>query len=356
MFYKKELDFLIKLFTKRGISIKVLPAIEFAEEVDIIPSALYKLTDVLGLHYNFLLLPETDAPTLLLIGPYETSDVTAETSSLMTALDIFCETIWGENSNFREIVIDGELKKSFSTLSWEKENTDGYIFAYTMRQMESKYSYENEMLKAVTAGHSHKADIFFPDTEKEFFEKRIADSLRNSKNYLIIMNTLCRKAAEKGGVHPLFLDKTSSEYALKIEQLTSTKDIQDFIRQIFKTYCKLVKNHNTKPYSRLVQNVILYIESNLNADLSLSTLASLNNVSSSYLSTLFRKDVGTNLTNYVNSKRMENAQRLLEDSNSQIQVIAQNCGYLDVQYFSKLFKRYTGSSPQKYREQIRKEY
>ena len=117
----------------------------------------------------------------------------------------------------------------------------------------------------------------------------------------------------------------------------------------------MVKNYNTKPYSRLVQNVILYVESNLNADLSLSTLANLNNVSSSYLSTLFKKDVGTNLTNYVNSKRMENAQRLLEDSNSQIQVIAQNCGYLDVQYFSKLFKRYTGSSPQKYREQIRKE-
>ncbi len=356
MFYKRELDFLTRLFTKSGISLKVIPVKDFVDNADIVPNASYKLTDVLGLHYNFLLLPEIVVPTLLLIGPYESSDMTAETSSLMTALDIFCETIWGGKDNYKEVVIDGELKKSFGSFSWENEKTDDYVFSYSMRQMETKYAYENEILAAVEAGHSHKADIFFPDTNKEFFESRISDSLRNTKNYLVIMNTLCRKAAEKGGVHPLYLNKTSSEFASQIETLNTTKDIQVFIRQIFKTYCKLVKNHNTKPYSKLIQNVIIYVESNLDADLSLSTLAKLNNVSASYLSMLFKKEVRTNLTTYVTTKRVESAQKLLEDTNLQIQNIAQNLGYLDVHYFSKIFKKSTGTSPQKYRENIRKGY
>lgn len=166
MTYKRELDFIKKLFEKSGISLKVTPTKDFVEAVDIYSHTFYKLTDVLGLHYIFFLLPETDESTLLLIGPYESSDMTMETGSLMSALDIFCETIWGGKENYKETVIDGELKNSFSSFSWENSDTDQYIFSFNMRQMETRYAYENEILSAVSAGHSHKAEIFFPDTTK----------------------------------------------------------------------------------------------------------------------------------------------------------------------------------------------
>ena len=103
MFYQRELDFLKKVFIKCGISLKVLPTKEFVESVDIAPNIFYRLTDVLGLHYIFFLLPDTPESTLLLIGPFESSDMTAETSSLMTSLDVFCETIWGNKSSYKEL-------------------------------------------------------------------------------------------------------------------------------------------------------------------------------------------------------------------------------------------------------------
>lgn len=350
MFYQKELDFLKKIFIKCGISLKVLPTREFVESVDIAPNIFYRLTDVLGLHYIFFLLPDTAESTLLLIGPYESSDMTAETSSLMTSLDVFCETIWGSKSSYKEVVIDGELKSAFGTFPFGGNESDEYIFSYNMRQMESRYSYENELMEAVTLGQSHKADIFFPDSKKELFEKRISDNLRNTKNYLIIMNTLCRKAAEKGGVHPFYLNNLSSEYAGKIESLYSTKDTQKLMRTIFKGYCKLVKNHNTKNYSKIVQNAILYIESNLDSDLGLSQLAKLNNVNSSYLSTLFKGETGMTITEFITRKRVDLAKHLLENQNIQIQSVAQKCGIFDLQYFSKVFKKHTGMTPRQFRE------
>ncbi len=354
MFYQKELDFLTKLFIKCGISLKVIPTKDFVEAADITSNTFYRLTDVLGLHYIFFLLPQTTESTLLLIGPYESSDMTAETSALMSALNIFCEHIWKGKENYTEVVIDGELKNSFGSFSWENDATDEYIFSYTMRQMESRYAYENELLDAISMGHSHKVDLYFPTSKSDMFENRLTDTLRNTKNYLIIMNTLCRKAAEKGGVHPFYLHKLSSEYAAKIETLYATKDSQKLMREMFKSYCTLVKNHNTKHYSNIVQNAIIYIEANLESDLGLSNIAKLNNVSSGYLSTLFKEETGITITNFIAKKRIELAQHLLQNGNVQIQSVAQKCGILDVQYFSKLFKKYTGKTPREYRESFKK--
>lgn len=352
MFYQRDLDFLSKTFTKCGISFRVMPVKDFGEAVDITPRAFYRLTDVLGLHYIFFLLPGTPEETLLLIGPYEATEMAAENGSLMVSLDIFCETIWGDKSSYEEVIIDGELKSSFSTLPFGKDDTDEYVFSYNMRQMEARYAYENEILDAVASGHSHRAELFFPKTKKNILDNRFKDTLRNTKNYLIIMNTLCRKAAEKGGVHPLYLNRLSSQYAQEIESHTHIDDVTAFMRNIFKDYCKMVKNHNTKNYSILVQDAILYIESNLESDLSLHTLAKYNNVTPSYLSTLFKRETGITLTSFVTEKRISLAKHLLHTTNMQVQNVAQECGILDVQYFSKVFKKYTGKSPKEYRESL----
>ena len=107
-----------------------------------------------------------------------------------------------------------------------------------------------------------------------------------------------------------------------------------------------------KGYSLLVQKVVTQIDYDLTADLGLKAISSLLNVNSSYLSTLFKKETGTTLTEYVNRKRIEHALFLLNSTNMQIQVIAQYCGIPDVNYFTKIFKKIIGQTPKDYREQI----
>ena len=72
------------------------------------------------------------------------------------------------------------------------------------------------------------------------------------------------------------------------------------------------------------------------------------NINASYLSNTFRKEIGTTLTDYVRTKRIEYAKKLLETTSLQIQSIAQKCGILDLNYFSKVFKKYTGLTPSEY--------
>lgn len=219
-----------------------------------------------------------------------------------------------------------------------------------IRAMELRYEYENRMMDAITHGDLSIAENITGTFTDSVFEERAADPLRNLQNYCIIMNTLCRKAAEAGGVHPVFLNELSSDYARRIEQLRSLAVIPAFMKEVIIGYCRLVQTHTVKSYSPTVQKAILYIESNLQNELRLSPVAEAISVSAGYLSSVFKKETGKTLTDYINTKRIDRAKHLLRSTDLQIQTVAQDCGFLDLHYFCKVFKSHTGSTPSAYRQ------
>ena len=181
------------------------------------------------------------------------------------------------------------------------------------------------------------------------FERRTQDVLRNAKNYGVIMNTLLRKAAERGGVHPVYLDRTSSGFASRIENLPSVSEIPELMSEMFRTYCRLVRSHSMQNLSPVVQKTVVIVDADLSADLSPSTLAANLGITPGYLSTVFRKEMGKTVSEYVRERRMEYAMYLLSTTDLQTQTVALHCGILDAQYFSKLFKRHTDMTPTEYR-------
>jgi hypothetical protein len=70
------------------------------------------------------------------------------------------------------------------------------------------------------------------------------------------MNTLLRKAAEQGGVHPMYIDRESSKFASRIELINDIKKIPELMKDIFSSYCRLVRKHSTKKYSPIVKKTI----------------------------------------------------------------------------------------------------
>ena len=69
-----------------------------------------------------------------------------------------------------------------------------------------------------------------------------------------------------------------------------------------------------------------------------------------YLSTLFKKQVGKSLVEYLTHVRIQNAKQLLVDRNRNISDIADEVGFVDEKYFIKRFKRVTGLTPNEYRK------
>ena len=218
--------------------------------------------------------------------------------------------------------------------------------------LERHYENERELMHAVSQGHLLELSAIDSAVYMQGTEQRLPDTMRNRMNYLIILNTLLRKAAEQGGVHPLHIDRLSSQFALKIEQLVSIESSIELQRRMIHKYCLLVRNHSLRDYSALMGRAITLIEFDLTADLSLSALSQRLNVNSSYLSGLFRKEMGCTLTDFVNRKRIEHAVFLLNSTQMQVQSIAAECGIQDANYFIKLFKRQIGMTPNEYRRQV----
>lgn len=344
-------------------------------------STVYHLRNLFGYHYICFLLPEQPRASLLIIGPYlvsiptegqylqwaeqlalppgriaalkqEYADIPLlpENSHLFLLLDAFYEHLWGANG-FSVEYPDPD-PGNLSILSGKESEDEEEDTLREIRQMEQRYDYENTLMQAVSQGQLHKAEILLSSFSVRLFEQRVADPLRNTKNYCIIMNTLLRKAAESGGVHPIHLDKVSSSFALRIEQFNDLNDIPSLMTGMFRTYCQLVRKHTMKDYSPIVQQAILSVEANLSGALNLRTLSQSLNISGSYLSTVFKKETGQTLTDYIANRRVERAMELLRTTKLQVQTIAQHCGIVDVHYFSRIFKRITGQTPREYREHL----
>lgn len=402
MFQENEFSFLKETLQKCGLNVSVISLedtiFDVIDERDIAiyeklfsrnttidsilggvkPNTLYKFKDSFSLLYNAFLLPKNTGCTVVVIGPFlqeqlsdtqilelceqngfeprykktinefcATLPVLSPYSPIYIFLDSFCERMWGGKYTMVDIVNDTSFEQSPLSETSGRELDEIFLDTKTM---ERRYAFENEILEAVTMGSETKLNKLFTAFNEAFFEKRVADPVRNAKNYSIIMNTLLRKAAERGGVHPMYLDKISSHFAIKIELFTSVNQGNELMTEMFKSYCRLVRKQSSS-YSPLVKAAVIAIDSDPSAELSLSTLANHLNVSSVYLSTIFHRETGKTVTEYINDRRISYAKHLLKTTALQIQTISLHCGIMDVHYFSKLFKKKVGKTPSQFRNE-----
>ena len=348
------------------------------------PNTVYRILDEFTFHYLFFQIPDTDTPTFIIVGPYvvkelTNKDILANTqkysltpdefsqveiffystpvismeSGLLTLVNTLGETIWGSIDNFSMHDINTSSFSDIEPVAKRPDTQEPMDAFLSMKVLEDRYSIENQLIQAISQGQIHKAEMM-ADTFGSYFqmEVRASDPVRNMKNYLVIANTLFRKAAEIGAVHPLHIDSLSTKFAHEIEYTTSTNELTKIARNMIRKYCLLVKNHSMKGYSLLIRKVLVRIDSDLTADLSLKAQADFLDVNPSYLSTLFKKETGATLTEYVNRKRVEHGIFLLNSTQLQIQLIAQYCGIPDVNYFTKTFKKIVGQTPKEYRNNI----
>ena len=95
-----------------------------------------------------------------------------------------------------------------------------------------------------------------------------------------------------------------------------------------------------------------FIWENYTRKISLKEAAKAAGLSSPYFSSIFKKEMGENFSNYLNRLRVERAMAMLTGTAKPLNEIAKLCGFEDQSWFSKTFKRITGASPGKYRETI----
>jgi two-component system, response regulator YesN len=104
--------------------------------------------------------------------------------------------------------------------------------------------------------------------------------------------------------------------------------------------------------SRLIEKVRQYMKDNYSRPIGLEDIAGDVGLSRNYLCNLFKKETGMNVWDFLTTFRIEKAKKLLHESNDKTYEVALKVGYENPGYFSKMFKKYVGTTPREYKSKL----
>ena len=150
-------------------------------------------------------------------------------------------------------------------------------------------------------------------------------------------------------VSPSKLNDILENSEIKIRECVTTKELEFLILQWLKDLSEVIQEKKERK-DGITSFVMDYINDHLAEEIYLDTLAEKLNISSGYLSTYFKEKTGINLVEYINEVRIREATVLLTGSQLKIQAIAELVGYRNITSFNRMFKKYTGLTPNDYRK------
>ena len=224
----------------------------------------------------------------------------------------------------------------------------------SVETIEKRYEWQNELMSAVEHGDISKAELLGEDISfvGKIPDRIPNDPLRSEKNLAFTFNTTLRIAGERGGLHPQYIHSISEKYAIQIEKIATIQQLADLRKVMLREYCEAVRNYSLKDYSYLIRKAIEYIRFHLEQELNLEVISEAIHSSTFELSRKFKKETGQSLTDYINKLRINEALNMMENHNLSITDIAYMTGFNDVNYFTKVFKKYKGMTPSSYRKQL----
>lgn len=214
----------------------------------------------------------------------------------------------------------------------------------SMKEFKYSVQIERKILSALEIGSyenmSAGINEFLAQTISEEYG---AEEIRNGAVKLItrmmdIAKEINQKAyeslLEKDYLKALFLAYTQTE-------------IRDILMKCGNTICDRKKKESISNYT--ISRTIEYIRTHYQEGISLEKTAEILNITPEYLSMLFKREMGMNFSVFLKEFRISHAKRLLKGTDMKIYEVAQECGYSNSNYFTKVFKEVTGISPAEYR-------
>ena len=170
--------------------------------------------------------------------------------------------------------------------------------------------------------------------------------------FLMELVTHLIKMIRRSGVGVEEVFGTGFSLPIQDSALPSLEELEDWCAERYLRLRTLIRRRQTDSAGQTVETAKEYIRQHYaESDLSVEKLCAYLHLSSTYFSTLFKRETGTSFTAYVTTVRMEAAAEAIRGTEEKTYLIAQRCGYEDPNYFSYVFKRHFGVTPTKYRSE-----
>lgn len=234
--------------------------------------------------------------------------------------------------------------------------------------MESKFYYSES--KVFLEEEQEKGNVFAKVDEDALMKQMKQDiKMKDINSLREHFGTMCERYRQNSSFSQVYIkfifsnmlkdfydnlpDETGKKLNEEIEQLYASSDFEQVLAIINRNIDRLEKQFGCNPQMnhREIETVKKYIYENYDKEISVDYLADMVFMAPSYLSHVFKKETGQNLSKFIKAYRMEKAKEMLEETHNKIVNISYAVGYPNVSYFCQSFREYFGVSPQKFRDQ-----
>lgn len=227
---------------------------------------------------------------------------------------------------------------------------DGVVLRYnTYHRGTIFYMYTTEievkLVRVMMSGNLETVRAVFADIERENLEIRklsplmlrgLVDELEGT--YFKVLSALSDVGISAEELSPFYLQRSFEPEG----------DTQDFyqIYQYFQELCQFVYNRRNFRNEKLREHICDYLDAHFtDSNLNLAMLSQEFGVTEVYMSRLFKEQMATTFSQYLEKLRMNHALHLLKSENQPVNQVAEQCGYNSPHAFRRAFKRYWGCLP-----------
>jgi len=254
----------------------------------------------------------------------------------------------------KKISITDIIQKSEIVDLEDMKNVNSDILLSKSRQETSyhaSYEREREMFECIKEGR--KADLLkkltISDRDGKIGVLSKKSHLRSEKNLVIACITLATRYAIEGGLQQEIAYTMSDLYIQSVEDIDTVTRVNTFLEHALYDFADRVEKVKHYRYSKPINECLSYIFKHLYEEITLVHLSKITNMHQNYLSARFKKEVGISFSEYVLKQKIEEAKKLLSYSDHTISEIYSWLNFHDQGHFTKVFKKYTGTTPKKYR-------
>ena len=236
-------------------------------------------------------------------------------------------------------------------MSINKELSAREFLQHENGMLHSPYEKELEFYAAVSAGDIERVKELYTPLAVDGYGKLSADPLRNLKYHLIITIALMARYCIQAGM-PMETAYTISDiYINRLDVSITEKQLTDIHREAYLEYAKRMQKVNSgEVYSKHIVKCIDLIYNRIYSRVTVQELADSLGLTPQYLSKLFKREVGVNISEYIMSKRIQAAENMLKYSEYSPLDIGNYLNFCSHSHFIASFRKLTGFTPRQYRE------
>lgn len=241
------------------------------------------------------------------------------------------------------------LQQMFSAQRGREDTPPESLYGFTAeRANRVRYSYtkEKELIASVRIGDGPRVrrvinellgEVLFTDFK----------NIRTIRVRAIELSSLLSRVAIDGGASGDRMLAMNEKFVPMVEDAENVDEICALLMRIADTFMESM--FSEREMSQPIRKAVRYLSESFASPVTLEITARLVGLAPTYFSAVFKKETGATFREYLNRVRIEEAKRLLSDTDFGIVDIALATGFSEQSYFTKVFRKYTGMNPKQYR-------